>query len=91
MATNKKMEEINMAIGQRIKFFRNRKGFTQKQLGEMLGFHGKSSDVRMAQYESEARIPKQELIKEMADRLEAVSYTHLDVYKRQLPLSARLL
>ena len=55
-----------MAIGQRIKFFRNRKGMTQKQLGEMLGFLGKTSDVRMAQYESEARIPKQELVKEMA-------------------------
>ena len=55
-----------MAIGQRIKFFRNRKGMTQKQLGEMLGFLGKTSDVRMAQYESEARIPKQELVKKMA-------------------------
>ncbi|MCQ4841913.1 helix-turn-helix domain-containing protein, partial [Neglectibacter timonensis] len=47
-----------MAIGQRIKFFRNRKGMTQKQLGEQLGFMGKTSDVRMAQYESEARVPK---------------------------------
>ena len=73
-----------MAIGQRIKFFRNRKGFTQKQLGEMLGFHGKSSDVRMAQYESEARIPKQELIKEMADLLEidtkALTVPNIDNY-----------
>lgn len=73
-----------MAIGQRIKFFRNRKGFTQKQLGEMLGFHGKSSDVRMAQYESEARIPKQELIKEMAGLLEvdtkALTVPNIDNY-----------
>ena len=53
-----------MAIGQRIRFFRNRKGMTQKHLGEVLGFLGKTSDVRMAQYESEARIPKQELVKE---------------------------
>lgn len=73
-----------MAIGQRIKFFRNRKGFTQKQLGEMLGFHGKSSDVRMAQYESEARIPKQELIMEMAGLLEvdtkALTVPNIDNY-----------
>ena len=73
-----------MAIGQRIKFFRNRKRFTQKQLGEMLGFHGKSSDVRMAQYESEARIPKQKLIKEMADLLEidtkALTVPNIDNY-----------
>ncbi len=55
-----------MAIGKRIKFFRNRKGMTQKQLGERLGFLGKTSDVRMAQYESEARIPKHDLVKEMA-------------------------
>lgn len=55
-----------MAIGQRIKFFRNRKGMTQKQLGEVLGFLGRTSDVRMAQYESEARVPKIDLVKEMA-------------------------
>ena len=56
---------ITMAIGQRIRF-RNRKGMTQKQLGEVLGFLGKTSDVRMAQYESEARVPKHDLVKEMA-------------------------
>ena len=55
-----------MAIGQRIKFFRNRKGMTQKQLGEQLGFKGKTSDVRMAQYESEARVPKIDLVKQMS-------------------------
>ena len=59
-----------MAIGKRIRFFRNRKGMTQKQLGEILGFLGKTSDVRMAQYESEARTPKQELVKEMAHILD---------------------
>ena len=53
-----------MAIGQRIKYFRNRIGMTQKQLGEKLGFKGKTSDVRMAQYESEARVPKIDLVKE---------------------------
>lgn len=58
-----------MAIGQRIKFFRNRKGLTQKQLGETLGFLGRTSDVRLAQYESEARVPKLDLIKEMAGLL----------------------
>ncbi len=55
-----------MAIGKRIKYFRTRKGLTQKKLGELLGFKGKSSDVRMAQYETEARVPKNELVKEMA-------------------------
>ena len=55
-----------MAIGQRIKYFRNRIGMTQKQLGEQLGFKGKTSDVRMAQYESEARVPKIDLVKQMS-------------------------
>ena len=55
-----------MAIGQRIKYFRNRKGMTQKQLGEQLGFKEKTSDVRMAQYESEARVPKIDLVKQMS-------------------------
>ena len=59
-----------MAIGQRIKFFRNRKGLTQKQFGEKLGFLGKTSDVRITQYESEVRVPKADLVKEMSDLLD---------------------
>ncbi|MCD8396015.1 MAG: helix-turn-helix domain-containing protein [Lachnospiraceae bacterium] len=73
-----------MAIGKRIKFFRNRKGMTQKQLGEILGFLGKTSDVRMAQYESESRIPKSDLVKEMAHILDvsprAITVPDIDTY-----------
>ena len=75
---------ITMAIGQRIRFFRNRKGMTQKQLGEVLGFLGKTSDVRMAQYESESRTPKQDLVKEMAHLLDvsprAITVPEIDSY-----------
>ena len=56
-----------MAIGKRIRFFRNRKGMTQKQLGEILGFLGKTSDVRMAQYESGSRTPKADLTNSLAE------------------------
>lgn len=63
-----------MAIGQRIRFFRNRKGMTQKYLGEILGFFGKTSDVRMAQYESESRIPKPELLSNMAHILDVSTH-----------------
>ena len=73
-----------MAIGQRIKFFRNRKGMTQKQLGEILGFLGKTSDVRMAQYESAARVPKIDLVKEMAQQFDisphALTVPNIDSY-----------
>ena len=55
-----------MAIGKRIKFFRNKKGMTQKQFGEMLGFLGKTSDVRMAQYETGSRTPKADLTRTLA-------------------------
>ena len=73
-----------IAIGKRIRFFRNRKGMTQKQLGELLGFLGKTSDVRMAQYESESRTPKQDLVKEMAHLLDvsprAITVPEIDSY-----------
>lgn len=73
-----------MAIGQRIKFFRNRKGMTQKELGGILGFLGKTSDVRMAQYESETRVPKKELVKEMANIFDvsthALTVPDIDTY-----------
>lgn len=57
---------------------------TQKQLGELLGFLGKTSDVRMAQYESESRTPKQDLVKEMAHLLDvsprAITVPEIDSY-----------
>ena len=67
-----------MAFGKRIKFFRNRKGMKQKELGELLGFLGKISDVRVAQYETEARTPKADLVKEMA-QIFAVSSRAINV------------
>ena len=41
-----------MAIGERIRFFRNLRGMTQKYLGQVIGFPEKTADIRMAQYES---------------------------------------
>ena len=32
-----------MTIGQRIKYFRKRKGYTQKEIGELLGFANTSA------------------------------------------------
>ena len=55
-----------MAIGERIRFFRNMKGITQKYLGQMVGFPEKSADVRMAQYETGSRTPKADLTKTLA-------------------------
>ena len=55
-----------MAIGERIRFFRNMKGITQKYLGQVVGFPESSADVRMAQYETGSRTPKADLTKTLA-------------------------
>lgn len=52
-----------MAIGERIRFFRNLRGMTQKFLGVAMGFPERAADVRMAQYESDTRTPKADSIK----------------------------
>lgn len=67
-----------MAIGKRIKHIRNLRGLTQKELGAAIGFEGKTADVRIAQYESETRVPKDKLLAEIAKVLD-VSPDALDV------------
>lgn len=59
-----------MAIGERIRFFRNLRGMTQKYLGQSVGFDEKTADVRMAQYESGTRTPKADLTNALAQALE---------------------
>ena len=59
-----------MAIGERIRFLRNLKGMTQKWLGMAVGFDEKTADIRMAQYESGSRTPKEDLVKALANVLE---------------------
>ena len=54
-------------IGKRIRYFRNKNGITQKQLGSLLGFSEQTADVRVAQYESGERNPKKLLIDAMAE------------------------
>lgn len=59
-----------MAIGERIRFFRNLRGMTQKWLGLTVGFPESTADIRMAQYESGTRTPKSDLTKSLANALE---------------------
>ena len=63
-----------MAIGNRIKFIRNLRNLTQKELGLKVGFPERAADVRIAQYESEKRIPKEDLVGSLADALDVSSY-----------------
>ncbi|MCH5199264.1 MAG: helix-turn-helix transcriptional regulator [Oscillospiraceae bacterium] len=59
-----------MAIGERIHFFRNLRGMTQKYLGMRVGFPERSADVRLAQYETGTRTPKADLTKALAGVLD---------------------
>ena len=61
-----------MAIGERIRFFRNLRGMTQKYLGMKIGFTEKTAEVRMAQYENGARTPKEKMVAEFAHELDVV-------------------
>ena len=56
-----------MAISERIRFFRNLRGMTQKYLGMQVGFPEKTADIRMAQYESGSRTPKADLTNNLAE------------------------
>ena len=73
-----------MAIGERIHFFRNMRGMTQKYLGMLLGFPEKSADVRLAQYETGVRTPKADLTASLANALDvspqALAVPDIDSY-----------
>ena len=73
-----------MAIGERIRFFRNLCGMTQKYLGTVVGFPEKTAYIRMAQYESGSRTPKADLTNKLAEVFgvspQALSVPDIDSY-----------
>lgn len=58
-----------MTIGDKIKKFRKYRNMTQKQLGILCGFSENTADVRIRQYESNSKIPKDDMLKNIADAL----------------------
>ena len=73
-----------MAFGERLRFFRMKRGLTQKMMGLMVGYPEKSADIRVAQYENGSRYPKDEVIDDLAGALEvhpkALSLPDIDSY-----------
>lgn len=69
-------------IGKRIRFIRKKRNMTMKHLGKAAGLPENSADIRIAQYESETRTPKIDLLRKIADVLEvspnALSVPDLD-------------
>ena len=55
-----------MTIGNKIRFFRNLRGFTQAELGEKVNLPGD----RIRQYENDVRTPKADKLKDIADALD---------------------
>jgi transcriptional regulator with XRE-family HTH domain len=70
-----------MAIGERIKRMRNLRKMTQKQLGIMIGFAPNTADVRIAQYETGKRTPKEKYVEAIASllRIEKTALTVPDI------------
>ena len=62
-----------MSIGKKIKFFRKRRGMTQRELGTEVGFPPASADVRIAQYESGNRTPKRYVLNVSSHKIHAVN------------------
>lgn len=58
------------SFGERLKFIRHCRGFTQKELGMLLGYPENQADVRIAQYEKNARTPKQKTVDQLVEILD---------------------
>ena len=63
-----------MISGERIKNIRKIRGLTQKELGSAVGFDLDAADIRIAQYESDNRTPKANLLNAIAEELEVSPY-----------------
>lgn len=70
-----------MAIGERIKRIRNLRKLTQKELGIAVGFDESTADVRIAQYESNTRTPKEDMLRKLAEVLDV---TYRSIYEPTL-------
>jgi len=57
------------SFGQRLKFVRRFRRLTQKELGILMGYSEKTADVRIAQYEKNARTPKADTVAKLAEVL----------------------
>ena len=58
-----------ITFGEKLRYLRQKNNMTQKQLGIAVGFPENTADVRIAQYETNARMPLEELLKKIAQVL----------------------
>jgi len=70
--------DVDIAIGEIIRYIRNLRNMTQKWLGMAIGFDEKTADIHMVQYESGSRAPKENYIADITKAL-VVSPCALDI------------
>ena len=59
-----------MTVGEKIKLIRTFRGMTQRELGVNIGLDEKGADNRMAQYETNYRVPKKDMLYDIAKALD---------------------
>ena len=60
---------IMITFGEKLRYLRRKNNLTQKEIGMAVGFPENTADVRIAQYETNARMPREELLKKLAQVL----------------------
>ena len=65
-----------ITFGRKLKHLRQKNHLTQKELGMAVGFPDSCADVRIAQYESDVRMPKEDLMKLFVFRLNSLLYRY---------------
>ena len=58
-----------ITFGEKLRYLRRKNNLTQKELGMAVGFPENTADVRIAQYETNARMPREELLKKISQVL----------------------
>ena len=59
-----------LTVGEKIKLIRTFRGMTQRELGVNIGLDEKGADNRMAQYETNYRVPKKDMLYDIAKALD---------------------
>ena len=59
-----------MTVGEKIKLIRTFRGVTQRELGVKIGLDEKGADNRIAQYETNYRVPKKDMLYDIAKALD---------------------
>ena len=67
---SKNKQSAILNVGMLIRHFRLKRGMSQRQLGMACGFDEKTADVRIAQYESGSRFPKDKILNLLAQALQ---------------------